>query len=318
MIVALVLPHPRRVRNRSPPKRTKHQLNSSAMFPVLDRLRILACACACTLAALSLACRPAPSPAPPLTGEHPITIGTEFPINSTILGETRSISVFLPWGYDQHSNKPFPVLYLIDGGPKQDFFPVAGLAALASLSAQYRECIVIGIETLDRRYELTTPSQVAYDLGQIPHNGGADDFRRFIREEVQPLVESRYRTTGERLVLGESLAGLFIIDTFLRAPDTFDMYIAVSPSLWWHQAKLAKSAAKRLQAGFPADKSLYLASANEPDILASIEPLTRALRTYAPASLHWWYEPMPDEHHNTIYHPATLRALRLMLGHEGA
>ncbi len=285
------------------------------MQPVLGRLHNFASACillACTLATLALACRPAPSPAPPLAGEHPITIGTQFPINSTILGQTRSISVFLPWSYDQHNN-PFPVLYLIDGGPEQDFMPVAGLAALASLSAQYREFIVIGVETLDRRFELTTPSQVAYDLEQIPNNGGADDFRRFIREEVQPLVESRYRTTGERLVLGESLAGLFIVDTFLRAPETFDMYIAVSPSLWWREAKLAKSAARRLQAGFPADKSLYLTSADEPDIRAAIEPLAQALRAHAPASLRWWYEPMPEEHHNTIYHPATLRALRRML-----
>ncbi|HFE47214.1 MAG TPA: alpha/beta hydrolase [Nannocystis exedens] len=288
------------------------------MPPVLGRLPNFVSACillVCT--ALFLACRPAPSPAPPLAGQEPITIGTEFPIDSTILDQSRSISVFLPWGYDQR-DESFPVLYLIDGGPEQDFIPVAGFAALASLSAQYREFIVIGVETLDRRYELTTPSQIAYDLEQLPNNGGADDFRRFIREEVQPWVDSRYRTTGERLVLGESLAGLFIVDTFLRAPETFDMYIAVSPSLWWRQAKLAKSATEHLKSGFPAGKSLYLASADEADIVASIEPLTQALRAHAPASLRWWYEPMPDEHHNTIYHPATLRALRLMLGPIGS
>lgn len=129
-------------------------------------------------------------------------------------------------------------------------------------------------------------------------------------------MESRYRTTDQRVVLGESLAGLFVVDTFLRAPETFDMYIAVSPSLWWRGALLANSAAERLQDDFPADRSLYLASADEADIIAGIEPLVAALREHAPASLRWWYEPMPEEHHNTIYHPATLRALRLMLGRD--
>lgn len=299
------------------PNFATRRLDSNVMHPALVRLRNFTSICilfACT--GLSLACKAAPASAP-LVEELTISIGTQLPISSTILGEPRTLSVFLPWSYDQRQ-EPFPVLYLIDGGPEQDFMPVAGLAALASLSAQYREFIVIGVETFDRRYELTTPSQVAYDLQQIPKNGGADDFRRFIHEEVQPLIESRYRTTGERLVLGESLAGLFIVDTFLRSPETFDMYIAVSPSLWWRQAELAKSASNHLQASFPTGKSLYIASADEPDILAGIDPLARALRAHAPASLCWWYESMPDEHHNTIYHPATLRALRLMLGADDA
>ncbi|MEZ4380382.1 MAG: alpha/beta hydrolase-fold protein [Nannocystaceae bacterium] len=287
------------------------------MRPSLRRAVALPRIAVLVSAALSLACASnlPPSPPPPLEGEREIAIGTQLPIDSRILGDRRSLSVSLPWGYDQRKDR-FPVLYLIDGGPEQDFVPVAGFAALASLSGQYREFIVVGIETLDRRYELTTPSEVAFDRQALPRNGGADDFRRYIREEVQPLIESRYRTTGERAVLGESLAGLFIVDTFLRAPESFDMYIAVSPSLWWREAQLARSAGERLRAGFPADRSLYLASADEADIIAGIEPLVAALRSHAPRSLRWWYEPMPDEHHNTIYHPATLRALRLLFARD--
>jgi len=45
-------------------------------------------------------------------------------------------------------------------------------------------------------------------------------------------------------------------------------------------------------------------------MLQGVERLATALGEHAPASLNWWYEPMPDEHHNTIYNPATLRALR--------
>ena len=278
----------------------------------MDLVRRTLRSCA-TLTALAcapplLGCRP-PAPPAPLTGERDITIGKELPIDSAILGEARSVSVFLPWSYAEGRER-YPVLYLIDGGPEQDFLPVAGFAALAGLSAQYREFIVVGDATLDRRYERTTPSTVPYDLEQIRKNGGADDFRRFITEEVQPLIDSRYRTSPERAVLGESLAGLFIVDTFLRAPESFDAYIAISPSLWWREAELARTASARLESDFPADKTLYLASADETDIIAAIAPLVAALEAHAGPALRWWYEPMPDEHHHTVYHPATLRALR--------
>lgn len=268
------------------------------------------------LVVVGAACNAPPPPIPPLEGETDIVIGTEIPLKSKILGETRSISVYLPFGYDER-DQSWPVVYLIDGGAQQDFFPVAGFGALATLSAQYEEFIVVGVQTNNRSYELTTPSEVEYDLEMIPKNGGADDFRRFINEEVQPLIDARYRTTGETCVLGESLAGFFIMDTLLRAPQSFDHYIAVSPSVWWEDKALALAAADYLQTGdFSAGHSLYLTVADETDILEGIAPIVDALEKNAPDELIWWYDPMPEEHHNTIYHPATLKALRLIFGKE--
>ena len=247
-------------------------------------------------------------------GDAPIVIGSSFTIESEVLGKGRAVHVCLPWGYAEREER-FPVLYLIDGGVQQDLVPVVGFQALATLSAQYREFIVVGVETENRRFELTTPSEVAYDLELIPSNGGAEDFRRFLVEELRPWVDSSYRTSGEDVVLGESLAGLFIVDTFLRAPASFDSYIAVSPSLWWNEGSLALSAAEHLRAqGFPAGRSLFLTVADEADIQEGMRPLVAALEAHAPAGLSWWFQPMPEEHHHTIYHPATLVALRLVFG----
>lgn len=271
-------------------------------------------AAALALGVLGVACQVAPPPTPPLEGEVEILIATGLPVTSEILGKTRRVNVYLPFSYEQRDRR-WPVVYLIDGGVQQDFFPVAGFGALATLSGQYEEFIVVGVQTEERTYELTTPSEVAYDLKQIPRNGGADDFRRFIADEVMPLIDARYRTTGETAVLGESLAAFFIMDIFLRAPETFDHYIAVSPSLWWEDKALSLAAAEYLQADdFPVDRSLFLTVADEADIIESIEPLVTALEEHAPESLTWWFDPMPEEHHNTIYHPATLNALRLIFG----
>lgn len=256
------------------------------------------------------ACSTAPTAPAPLAGETPIVIGTSFPVDSEVLGQTRTLNVHLPMGYEQRAER-FPVVYLIDGGVQQDFVPVAGFGTLATLSRQYREFILVGVETVDRGFELTTRSTEPYDVLNIPSNGGADEFRRFIVEEVQPLVEARYRTTGETAVLGESLAGLFIVDTLLRAPDSFDHYIAVSPSVWWQEQALVRSAEDHLSApDFPTDRSLYLTFADERDIGRGVEVLVAALREHAPEALTWWFDPRPDEHHHTIYHPATLEALR--------
>ncbi len=81
---------------------------------------------------------------------------------------------------------------------------------------------MVGIETIDRRKELTGPTQDARSCSeQYPSAGHSADFRRYIAEEVIPLVEARYRTDGNRGVIGESLAGLFIVESALAEPGLF-------------------------------------------------------------------------------------------------
>jgi len=259
---------------------------------------------------------PAPAMGREDESQTKIEIGTTFALNSTVLRTARNVNVCLPLSYES-SEENFPVVYLIDGGVQQDLLPVAGFGALATLSGQYEEFILVGVETLNRRYELTTPSKEPYDLSVIPTNGGAGNFRRFLVNEVQPFVDARFRTSGETAVLGESLAGLFIVDTFLHEPKSFDHYIAVSPSVWWKGGALARASADLLTApGFPDACSLYLTVADEIDIKTPLAQIVSALEDHAPTGLTWWYEPLPTEHHNTIYHPATLDALRRIFAPE--
>jgi len=49
-----------------------------------------------------------------------------------------------------------------------------------------------------------------------------------------PEVRRRYRDNGETAIVGESLAGLFVLETFFDEPQLFDTHIALSPSLWWN------------------------------------------------------------------------------------
>jgi hypothetical protein len=43
-----------------------------------------------------------------------------------------------------------------------------------------------------------------------------------------------------------------------------------------------------------------------------VDTLVSALEEYAPKSLDWSYEPLADESHGTIFHPAALAAVRTL------
>lgn len=250
----------------------------------------------------------AQSPAPEAT---PIVIGQSHKLPSRILGAERTINVYTPASYGKGDAR-YPVVYLLDGGMEQDFHHITGLAQLGGFPwGPMEEIIVVGIETIDRRKELTGPTADPKLLKEYPTAGGSADFRRFIAEEVQPFIEGHYRTSGETGVLGESLAGLFIVETFLRAPDTFDRYIAISPSLWWDHEALSKEAAALLAEQDGEKRSLWLSIGDEGrEMQSGMDRLVAALKGRAPATLDWRYEPRHDESHASIYHGTAYEALR--------
>jgi len=240
----------------------------------------------------------------------PLVIGETFTLPSKILGETRRINVYLPPGYSEAPGSRFPVLYMPDGGMAEDFLHVAGLVQVSVGNGTMRPFLLVGIENTERRRDTTGPTENAEDKKIAPRVGGSEAFRKFIREELMPQVKERYRTTAETAIVGESLAGLFVIETFFLEPDLFDTYIAFDPSLWWNSEKLIKDAAGRLRSRPGLKKELYFAASSDLGDLG--EKLAGALAKNAPSGVHWHYEKMPEEKHSTIYHPAALRAFRAL------
>lgn len=242
----------------------------------------------------------------------PLAIGETFTTTSRVLGEVRRINVYLPPEYGDSARTPLPVLYMPDGGLAEDFLHVAGLVQVSVGNGTMRPFILVGIENTARRRDMTGPTSVASDRKIAPHVGGSAAFRKFIRDELMPEVRARYRTTAETAIVGESLAGLFVVETFLVEPDLFDTYLAFDPSLWWNGGALVRDASARLRGRAPMKKTLWMAASAD-----GIDSLTRRLDDVlakdAPAGLAWHFEPMPGEKHSTIYHPAALRAFRAVL-----
>lgn len=250
--------------------------------------------------------------------QTPITIGELHTVKSRVLGQDRRIAVRLPSGYAAKPDDRYPVVYVIDGGPEQDFPHLAGLAQSADVNGTFEPFILVGIETLKRREEITPPvadpAPYVAELGARP--GGSARFRRFIAEEVKPWIEARYRTNGTDAVMGESLAGLFVVETLFEAPTLFDDFIAVSPSLWWENMKYGRDAAAVLRRLPPGKRRLYLTLADEGyRHQQGVEQLVAGLRRAAPRDLQWLYVPQGDvETHASIYHPAALDAWRAFYG----
>ena len=240
----------------------------------------------------------------------PLIIGDTFTIDSRALGETRRINVYLPPGYKESPDSRLPVLYMPDGGMAEDFLHVAGLVQISVTNQTMRPFLLVGIENTERRRDMTGPTENDDDKKIASRVGGSLAFRKFIRDELMPEIRGRYRTTSETAIVGESLAGLFVIETFLMEPDLFDTYIAIDPSLWWNNAKLLNGAADQLRARPKLAKTLYFASSDEPGIVVNTKRLAGILTTNAPSTIRWRYESMPGEQHSTIYHPAALRAFR--------
>jgi len=241
---------------------------------------------------------------------EPVPPHQSFTLESMALKETRRINVYLPPGYDAAKSTPYPVLYMPDGGIKEDFPHIATTVDTAIRAGELRPLVVVGIENTERRRDMTGPTGVAEDRKIAPRVGGSAAFRSFIRDELMPQVRSRYRVGDETAIIGESLAGLFIVETFFLQPKLFDTYIALDPSLWWNREELVRKARGRLEAQPDLRNTLYLSSANEETIALPTARLAEVLRKSAPPRLAWHFEPRPDLRHDNIYRSLAPHVLR--------
>jgi predicted alpha/beta superfamily hydrolase len=233
-----------------------------------------------------------------------------FTLHSAALDETRRIVVYTPPAYAGDADARYPVLYMPDGGLAEDLPHVAATVDAGIRAGELRPMLVVGIENTERRRDMTGPTEVDSDRRIAPRVGGSAAFRRFIADELVPEIGRRYRVTDESAIIGESLAGLFIVETFFVQPELFDTYVALSPSLWWNADAVVRAAPERLASRPDAPAMLYLSSADEDDIAPQTLRLAEILRDTPRPGVRWQYRPRPDLTHGTIYRAEAPRVLR--------
>jgi predicted alpha/beta superfamily hydrolase len=162
---------------------------------------------------------------PSLTGEH-------FSLASEATGRTYHIHVRVPDGYDPAGGEAYPVAYVLDG---DSLWPILAANHLfLTYDDGLPEAIVVGLA-----YGSFSPHINARSIdfmppgsdGEFGQEAGAPDFARFLKDELIPVVEARWRADPERRILfGQSRSGSFVLYSAFTDPDLFMGRIASNPA----------------------------------------------------------------------------------------
>ncbi len=184
-------------------------------------------------------------------------VGVIDSLYSQILKESRTIYIQLPASYNPEKNQKYPVVFILDG---EVFLPT-----LVDVHNYYSggfmpEMVLVGISNEKNRIRDLTTSTIKTQYG-MPfnlENGEADNFSKFIEQELIPYIENKYPVTNFRTLIGHSYGGLFTIYTLLKHPHLFANYLAIDPSLDWDNQKLLNEAKGLLATQKFENKSLFV------------------------------------------------------------
>lgn len=239
-----------------------------------------------------------------------ITIGTRHVVQSARLGAARTVFVSLPDEYHRDSAARFPVLVLLDA---DDHF--RGTVAIARYFAGRTEVpglIVLGVSNRGGvRTRDFMPRATNADSTRFPMAGGVDAFVAFVVDELLPWADGRWRTAPLRVFAGHSFGGIAALHAAVTRPEAFRVTIAMSPSLWWSDAALARDYAARLVAD-PRPRTVVVTSGGAEDYIHV--PTTRfaaLVSARRPPDLAFRHLHFPAEGHTTTAFVSLIDALRV-------
>lgn len=241
--------------------------------------------------------------------QEDICIGKRYTLYSDTLHEERDYWVYLPDGYGENAEETYPVIYLLDGD--SFFHALVGMQKSGSTGRnRSKGRIIVGVLNVDRTRDLTPSASAAGRDGKITEGakkvgGGAESFAHYLKDELREVIDNKYRTNGENMLIGHSYAGLFTLYAFFYHTDWFDSYLAVDPSLWWDQGKLVNDAPSLLEGKDYSGKKLYIAiaSAKRTDRVniqqEKAHPFLEEIMPKA-VNLQFVYKFFPEEVHGTV------------------
>lgn len=257
-----------------------------------------------------------------LENAKPFILGVMEEIQSKELDEKRVLNIYLPEGYNQDDTIKYPVIYLLDGSADEDFIHIVGLVQFNSFEwiNLIPKSIVVGIATVDRRRDFTFPTTVKEDKKTYPTTGHSDKFIAFIEKELQPYIDEKYRTNTNKTIIGQSFGGLLATEILLKKPTLFNIYIIISPSLWWDNGSLLNQSSKILNDSFNQQTNIYIGVGKEgltPTIIPRVMEvdanlLTEKLKASRSKTLNVHFDYLPQENHATIMHQAVSNAFKLL------
>lgn len=166
--------------------------------------------------------------------------------HSQHLPDPRNIIVYVPPGYDEHSDHLYPVLYLHDGqnlfDPATSFIPgrtwqVLEHADAAIEAGEIEPLIIVGIYNTGARRMAEYTHEHDWQRG----GGEASQYGHLLVHDLLPWIASHYRVRTDREstgIGGSSLGGLVSLYLGLLHPTVFGKLAILSPSVWWNHKSI--------------------------------------------------------------------------------
>lgn len=146
-----------------------------------------------------------------------------YQLKSNELGGDRELKIYIPPSYEQDSARYYPMAVVLDADYMFDTY--VGNAILFANKEMAPEQIVVGIsQDNKRRYQ-----DCAYDkLNSLPLRQ-SDAFYRFIRAELLNYMETNYRVSPFKTIVGNTLTANFTNYFFIEDDPGFNAFVNINP-----------------------------------------------------------------------------------------
>jgi predicted alpha/beta superfamily hydrolase len=273
----------------------------------------------------------------------PLRGSEAFEIASEAVGDSFAVGVWQPeervlalTGRTAEVGQPMDLVYVLDGS-----WALGMAAAMCTLqlvdliNPGFPRLLLVGVDypvgavnSRSRDYTMvdSAPKAMAEGLAASPKTatGGADNFLRFLEEELDPLIRSRYNTTGKPAgILGDSFGGTFTFYAFLKQSKLFDRYWLGSPGIFTTSTDYLTKFRETLAAPLVQDTKMFLSLGSMEanggidfyeDMGRSFNSMVSALKTKPNAQLKWQHQVYPGKTHTSVLAPAMSDALLYLYG----
>ncbi|MDE5436732.1 alpha/beta hydrolase [Elizabethkingia meningoseptica] len=260
---------------------------------------------------------------PGLQAQQDIRIGKKYNLKSKALNEERAYWIALPEGYEKYSRTKYPVVYLLDAENNFNYFTRVYSYLSREPFGMIPQAIIVGITNTDRTRDLT-PTRSGKEVSFAGKNqvlfqnsGGNAQFLKFLKDELLPEVDKKYRTNGYTVLVGHSFGGLTAVNSMLTDPF-FSAYVAHDPSLWWDHQIMNKKAE-----GITGDygkTTFFITQANNGETQmakdgeqgGAIIRFKELLEKNNLKNLRWDYQFYTHDNHGTVALPGNIDGLRFI------
>lgn len=305
-----------------------------------SKLKILAAAIALAAGGLVSACTEMADarpnvPAAAAEGAPYVLKGTEVrTVPDPVSGRDYEVFVSFPASYETSPGRRYPVLYVTDA----DYaFPIIRqIARRVNLEGPViEEFILVGLSyarddnpVASRNRDYTPTPNGPRRASSMVHGGGPS-YQAYLKTQVIPFIEGRYRADpGRRVLLGHSYGGLLGAQIMFTDPELFEAYILGSPSFWFDQRHIMSMEATyaRSHDDLSAEVFMYIGEFEEPgpsprntsvDMVGDLRTMERVLQSRGYPGLRIRSVVLGDEDHLTVAPVGFTRALMAVLPARG-